>query len=51
MSEKPKTDDRAAQAGLPCSDLLGIPSITDKSGFNAHDKTEGKEEWLTPSAI
>jgi hypothetical protein len=32
-------------------DLLGVPSNVTKSGFNAHDKTEGKEEWLTPPEI
>ena len=51
MNELFETPEPKAQAGLPCSDLLGIPSITEKSGFNAHDKTDGKEEWLTPPEI
>jgi hypothetical protein len=44
--------DRNAQAVIRSSDLLGVPLCDpDKSGFNGHDKTEGKEEWLTPPEI
>ena len=39
------------QSALPPVSLLGVPSSDTKSGFNAHDKTEGKEEWLTPPEI
>ena len=53
MSKSPTTIERKGQAGLPCSDLLGIPSNEEKRIGFAHDRDleNGKEEWLTPPEI
>lgn len=51
MIQSELASEASAPAALCSKDLLGIPSTETKSGFNAHDKTEGKEEWLTPPEI
>jgi hypothetical protein len=53
MNELFETTEPKAKAGLPCSDLLGIPSNEEKRIGFAHDRDleNGKEEWLTPPEI
>ena len=53
MNELFESPEPKAQAGLPCSDLLDIPSSEEKRIGFAHDRDleNGKEEWLTPPEI
>ena len=53
MNELFESPEPKAQAGLPCSDLLDIPSSAEKRIGFAHDRDfdNGKEEWLTPPEI